>query len=269
MVRPTSDATPELLEAIRQLADDLPSAELLSLAGAMKCMASGTWPAIRATAQSVIAHPHYRAYAGKLIDVWQRDAPDLPPASMAFGLEMAAYCVEKASRAQTVDLVWTGPYGGALRRIDQALLQLIDAAQREILIVTFAAYKIAEIRDALGQATRRGVHLALVIESTLESDGKIAYDGLAAFGTDVAERATIYRWPLEMRAVDGKGRHGSLHAKCAVADGASLLISSANLTTHALTLNMEMGLLISGGALPHLVHQHFAALIQAGVLTSL
>lgn len=105
-----------------------------------------------------------------------------------------------------------------------------------------------------------------MIESPLESEGKLAYDGLVALGPGVAERAHVYRWPLQQRPVDEGGRRGSLHVKCAVADERSLLISSANLTAHALTLNMEMGLLITGGLLPHQVAQHFESLIRAGTL---
>ena len=61
-------------------------------------------------------------------------------------------------------------------------------------------------------------------------------------------------------------RHGSLHAKCAVADAATLLISSANLTAYALSLNMELGLLVRGGPQPQEVAAHFTGLIQRGVL---
>ena len=51
-------------------------------------------------------------------------------------------------------------------------------------------------------------------------------------------KCVTYRWPLERRPRDDEGRHGSLHAKCAVADRELLLISSANLTHYALSLNM-------------------------------
>jgi hypothetical protein len=50
-----------------------------------------------------------------------------------------------------------------------------------------------------------------------------------------------------------------------LADGRSLLISSANLTEYAMTLNMGMGLLIHGGALPAQVEAHLACLGEQGV----
>lgn len=46
----------------------------------------------------------------------------------------------------------------------------------------------------------------------------------------------MYVWPLDKRPKDGAGRHGSLHAKCAVADEAAAFTSSANLTKYALNL---------------------------------
>jgi phosphatidylserine/phosphatidylglycerophosphate/cardiolipin synthase-like enzyme len=256
----------QLLDAILKLVEDVPQATVVSLAHAIGGSITGDWPDIRTRAQSAVANPHYREQAGHLVDVWHRHAPEFAPASIALALQASAHSVSATRNAQTLDLVWTGPHGGTTRRTDQALLELINGAQRNLLVVTFAAYKVSGIREALGKAIERGVQLSIVIESPLESEGKVAYDGLAALGPSIAERARIHRWPLEARPVDDTGRHGSLHVKCAVADERTLLISSANLTAHAFTLNMELGLVVTGGSLPRQVTQHFAALIQANVL---
>lgn len=53
-------------------------------------------------------------------------------------------------------------------------------------------------------------------------------------------------WPHEQLPVDERGKRGVLHSKCAVADERMLFVSSANLTEHALNLNMELGVLIQG-----------------------
>ena len=58
-----------------------------------------------------------------------------------------------------------------------------------------------------------------------------------------------------------------LHAKCAVADGRYLFVSSANLTEAALHLNMELGLLIRGGKQPSHVQQHLVWLVENRILT--
>lgn len=59
---------------------------------------------------------------------------------------------------------------------------------------------------------------------------------------------------------------GILHVKCAVADGRWRLLSSANLTEYAFTVNMELGVLVTGGKLPRHVEENFDKLIQTRVL---
>ena len=51
-----------------------------------------------------------------------------------------------------------------------------------------------------------------------------------------------------------------------MADEATVLVSSANLTEYALNLNMELGLLIRGGDLPGRVVGHLRRLVREGVL---
>ena len=41
-----------------------------------------------------------------------------------------------------------------------------------------------------------------------------------------------------------------MHAKAAIADKRAALATSANLTGHALDLNMELGLIVRGGPVP-------------------
>ncbi|MBI2939497.1 MAG: hypothetical protein HYY04_03595 [Chloroflexi bacterium] len=58
-------------------------------------------------------------------------------------------------------------------------------------------------------------------------------------------------------------------ARCtrsAVADDRMLFVSSANLTEHAMTLNVELDLLIQGGSLPGLTPSHVDRLVELGVL---
>lgn len=259
-----------LLNAIAAVTEALPEGAIAPLADAIAEIAPGAWTALYTAATQVFAAPHYRERVNAFIAVWQAQAPAVPPTTVALALLAAGTAVSRQRRAQTIELVWTGPASGQpLRRTAQVLQGVIDDAQRELLIVSFAVYDIPEIGAALLRAAQRGVIIRLVIESPQASAGKIAYDGLAAFGPKVAAHAEVYRWPHEQRPRDDEGRHGSLHAKCAVADRALLLISSANLTHYALNLNMELGLLIRGGPQPGEVDRHFRALIVSGALTLL
>ncbi len=146
------------------------------------------------------------------------------------------------------------------------MLELVESARRKLVIVTFAAYRVPAVHEALVRASARGVVLHFVFESPEESMGKVAFDPRLALGRDLAERSTIWIWPLAQRGVDERGRHGTLHAKCALADDERLLISSANFTGDALLLNMELGVLIEGGDLPGQVARHVEALVRDGVL---
>ena len=55
--------------------------------------------------------------------------------------------------------------------------------------------------------------------------------------------------------------------KAAIADEHAALVTSANLTGAALDENMELGLLVRGGAVPRRLSRHFMTLIDEGVLT--
>ena len=58
----------------------------------------------------------------------------------------------------------------------------------------------------------------------------------------------------------------SLHAKFAVTDSERLLVSSANLTEHAFELNIELGVLLTGGKAPEEATSHIDTLVRLGIL---
>jgi phosphatidylserine/phosphatidylglycerophosphate/cardiolipin synthase-like enzyme len=234
-------------------------------------MVVDNWTYARNQIIQSIPQPQVRLQIGQLLDLWHRESPELTAQSIALVLLAAAQAAEQRRRAETTSLVWTGPTreGPALRRTDQALLQVINAAQQRLLVVSFAVYKIANIRQALVKAAERGVHIKICVEAPEPSEGKMTYDTIKALGQQVARNATVYIWPKEKRPQDVDGKCGSLHVKCAVADEQLLFISSANLTEYALTLNMELGVLIQGGPLPGNVAAHFNRLIEDGVLVSI
>jgi phosphatidylserine/phosphatidylglycerophosphate/cardiolipin synthase-like enzyme len=74
--------------------------------------------------------------------------------------------------------------------------------------------------------------------------------------------------PQATREVTADEKYGSLHAKIAVSDN-QLYITSANLTEYAMNLNMEMGVLLTGGKLLEQARYHFDDLIASGVLVQI
>jgi phosphatidylserine/phosphatidylglycerophosphate/cardiolipin synthase-like enzyme len=224
----------------------------------------------RAKALVNIHNPQVRADFGALFDLWQRRCPEIPGSALALALQSSLALHQQQDQMQ-VDLTWTGPETDAipLRRTDGALLQLIGAASESLLIVSFAVYKIQIVAEALQSAIERGVRLKIVLEQPDQSKGNLIFSGMPAFGREVLQRSEIYTWPLEVRPISSNGKHGSLHAKIALADRRLLFISSANLTEYAMNLNMEMGVLIQGGELPEQVGQHFEELIHNNILEPL
>jgi phosphatidylserine/phosphatidylglycerophosphate/cardiolipin synthase-like enzyme len=170
--------------------------------------------------------------------------------------------------SETLELVWTGPSaaGFGFRRTDQALLEVISRATRCLYVVSFVAYKVPHVAEALVRAAERGVAIHLILESEKESERRVTFSALEALGPQVVARSRVYCWPVERRQRSPSGVLPSLHAKCAVADGKVLFISSANLTEHAHDYNMELGVLIVGGELPSQVEAHLEGLIESGVL---
>jgi phosphatidylserine/phosphatidylglycerophosphate/cardiolipin synthase-like enzyme len=179
----------------------------------------------------------------------------------------AAQVAKYYRQTQQLEIVWTGPDSQVipLRRNDQALLQLIHEAQQSLHIVSFAVYKVANIAQTIIEAANRGVSISIYLETPDESEGKMSFNTVKALGEDVVKRVKLYVWPREKRPLSEDGKFGSLHAKIALADDHTLLISSANLTDYALSLNMEMGLLVRGGKTPQQVAQHLQRLVEQSI----
>jgi phosphatidylserine/phosphatidylglycerophosphate/cardiolipin synthase-like enzyme len=213
-----------------------------------------------------------RSQLGDLLKRWLKEAPQVLPDSLAWALRGAEAAAHRARQEQALALVWTGPCppNATFRRSDQALLEVVRGAKKKLWIVAFAAHRVptvlAELRDAIG----RGVEVTFVLESEHESQGKLKNDGLAALPSSLLANCSVHVWPQEQRARFAEAEHqtvlGVLHAKCALADDVSLLVSSANFTSSALFSNIELGLLIRGGALPRQVGQQLRWMVTHGVL---
>ena len=244
----------------------LPLSVTEAIANAIATAIAEDWATFRASLMRDLAHPHYRSLVVTFLDGWRARAAEVSPQSVAVAL-MSAAATEKAYRDhQSIDLVWTGPDVGVvpLRRTEQALLQVIESATSRLVVVSYAVYHIPRVCNALVLAADRGVAIKIIVESPDRIEGQHAYSTLAALGPSVASRCSVYLWPLEQRARDESGKSGILHVKCAVADGRWLFLSSANLTEYAFTINMELGALVTGGALPGQVQEHFDRMIGNG-----
>ena len=161
-----------------------------------------------------------------------------------------------------IELLWTGPETSAvpLRYTEQALCELINAAQRKLFIVSFVAYKADAIIKALNSAILRNVELSLLLERSKNFGGAVEIDSIQNLKSQLPG-AKFYIWD----AHDEK-HSASVHAKCAIADEKIALITSANLTGKAMTENMELGVMLRKGNLPRQLHKHFESLIAEKII---
>jgi phosphatidylserine/phosphatidylglycerophosphate/cardiolipin synthase-like enzyme len=256
-----------LAQKIHQLIADMPEELVVRLAAILQQHDNANWSQLQAKATQAIAQPDLQRRVTAFLNEWQWQTPGVSAASVALAMLAAAEATAYYRHYQQLELVWTGPDSQVipLRRTDQALLQLIREARQTLHIVSFAVYKADHIAQAIVEAAEQGVSIAIYLETPDASEGKISFDTVRALGKAVTQRARLYVWPKEKRPVDESGRFGSLHAKIALADSRTMLVSSANLTGHAMTLNMEMGLLVRGGTVPQQVGRHLTRLVEQGV----
>lgn len=215
-----------------------------------------------------INHPGQRRHISSFLDLWQASVANVTPQAVAVALLAAVPEGCDPQATQTLELVWTGPDSGVipLRRTEQVILQVANAARERLLVASYAVYRVPNVGEALVRAAGRGVDVVLILETPDRAADPQAYDTLTALGSAVMARCRTYVRPRDKRPVDDRGKSGLFHVKCLAADATWLLTSSANLTEYALTTNAELGLLVTGGHLPGQVEKHFDRLIEMGAL---
>jgi phosphatidylserine/phosphatidylglycerophosphate/cardiolipin synthase-like enzyme len=256
-----------LVDEARRLAKSVPQPVIEVLVDALHDFDADDWITSRNRALQRIAQPGYRSEAGRFFDVWNALPSKVSPQCAALCLLTAATSDKAQRGGQTIELVWTGPDANCipLRRTEQVLLQVIDSAKERLLVVSYAVHNIPDICDALVKATERGVVTTIIIETPNRLEGSNNFDTVRALGSAVAKSCSVYFWPEGKREKSPAGKVGILHVKCAVADGSRLFLSSANLTEYALSTNMELGILITGGTAPEQVERQFDRFMQSGV----
>lgn len=226
--------------------------------------ATATWTEARSVQLWPSQTSKARSLIGQLFTAWKADS-EVPGRAVAGMLEAASGAAERLRSEQQLSVVWTGPPTGhvPVRATAMALLDLIADAKHELLLVSFAAYKVPVLVEAVAAAVERGVKVRFILDSSteggLEVDAKLAFAALDGL-------ATFYTWPLSRRPIHPSGNPAALHAKCAIADRSRAIVGSANLTGAALNINIELGLAVRRGPVPCRLADHFDALIAAGQL---
>lgn len=252
-------------------------------------MSPGDFEAAAQAAATRLGATHLRMLADRIAAGWPDDAalravpvagfPDAAwpvlTAQRAAGIpdpEAAAYLRGLAAgRAQQmaavqVESVWSGPHTHQIpvRATAQVLVDIIGEATGELLLMTYSAKPYPPVVDALAAAVGRGVAVTVVVE-TLHGAGSALAGAEPAAAFAAVPDLQLWHWPVERRGEDS----AKMHAKIAVADRRTLLVSSANLTQSGVTKNIEAGLLVHGGTAPQRAAEHIAELKATGALAPL
>lgn len=171
-----------------------------------------------------------------------------------------------ASQRPQVEVVWTGPEaGGPLVRptwaVIREMLQQVRAGG-EVLLVGYSVTAddgspTVEIIKLLADASRDQAQIRVVLHKDTEEKNR---KNLLANWDAFAVKPTIYTWEPPPGAPYRK-----THAKVLAVDRVEVLVTSANLTYHGLSENIELGLRVRGPQAAAIA-QRFDHLIAEGVL---
>ncbi len=246
----------QLLETAASVGKALQPAQAERLAAALAAFDAATEAQHLA---GLIPTPMFRQNTQRLLEAW---ADQAGPTGIVVGAAVAAaaHAHHDARRSSQLELVVSGPATKVIhaRRTEQVLLQLIDEAQQEILLITYALHMHDELRSRLDAAIARGVSVTVLAEDPLDDPNFSGAPAKALAGLDVKR----LRWPADQRPESG----AALHAKAVVIDRRTALITSANVTKRAAGDNIEAGLLLRGGDIPQRLADHVVQLLQDEVL---
>ncbi len=245
-------------DVVLDIAQTLPRSQRDRLVEVL-CGGDGPSPRTKREALTISAGPDFAAMVGRLFRQWERE-PKVSAAGLALAVEAAGQACD-LDRGRSVRPVWTGPDAGQPVRLTASVIaEVIEAAKQRLLVISFAAYKIPQVMAGLEAAAQRGVVVDIVLETAEDSRGALSFDQLPAFAR--LEDVRVWHWPAEKRPKAG----GSLHAKAIVADDDVALVTSANLTGHALSHNIELGLVARDRSAASRITSHVYGLMRGGFL---
>jgi phosphatidylserine/phosphatidylglycerophosphate/cardiolipin synthase-like enzyme len=241
----------DLAEAVALAAETLGEAHLRALSTAYR--GTGLYSVSNAGRALAAVPPNHAPVVDRVNVAWAN--ADSTGAAIALALE-AVVADRRITDRPHVEVVVTGPDTPAVpvRLTSEVVRQLIDRAKDRVTLVSFSAYRVQAVVDALDQAAARGVGVRLILESpeNLKEGG----------GAHAYKKHPTYRWPLDKRVPPD----ALLHAKAVIVDSREVLITSANMTNTAYDKSIELGLICSGGGIADQVQRHFDSLITRGVL---
>ena len=142
-----------------------------------------------------------------------------------------------------------------------ALLNVSKKAQNRLTMAMFVVYEVADILKALEDAQKRAVAIRILVEPPANEGGNV-------LGRHNSVQVVRKHLPnAEIYIPNSQQINGTMHAKFVSADERYAFVTSANLTKAALSRNIEVGVLLSGGKIPKRIDSMFDELITRNSIT--
>lgn len=135
---------------------------------------------------------------------------------------ISQFCVPR-----TDEIVLTGALINHSRQTSAIVSELINGAQNELLICTYIFNHLDDLSQLIKTASNRGVNIKLIVDRANNENHYL---------NAIDERENV-----EIRVMNQEDL--TLHAKFIISDKSKVLISSANITSRAMTRNFELGYL--------------------------
>lgn len=241
------------MDAVLELSNSISPEKLEGIARQISSLSSNNQGTIEAR---IFQSPSASRLIEKLMTAWNQNS--VSPLELAGMIRGASCAYRDAKQEFSAELIWSGPRTPivATRHTEQALLEVINSAQRDLFIVSFVVYRLPSIFKALKLAIQRNVTVSLLLESSDQHGGSVSVDAIGTLKKELPG-AVLYSWEQK----SAEFHDAKVHAKVAVADHQQCFISSANLTGYAMDKNIEAGVLIKGGSVPTNLHRQLLSLI--------
>ena len=246
--------------------------ELRSLAGAFRTGRIDT-PCSSSSLARYVSEPILDQVAGALEEM---ATVGYSAAGIAYALDLLADARSNIPKLDdVVQLVMSGPQIAGFERRDTSVVvsDLFRNARESVLIAGYAVYQgrrvFSELAKRMDELPGLDVRMFLDIS---RKPGDTSIPG--AIVQQFVQRFRSEEWPNESRLpkvfYDPRAlspdwhERASMHAKCVVADGRSVFVSSANFTEAAQERNVEIGLLIESVTAARRINHFFTALADTG-----
>jgi putative cardiolipin synthase len=156
------------------------------------------------------------------------------------------------------------PAAEAPDQLARALIEQLDRARSEIVLVSAYLVPTPELADALRRAQARGVRVRILTNSLRSNNHTAAHSAYRGFirsllghGVELHEVRALAKDRSLYMAPPVDAKHLGLHAKAILLDDDLSFVGSANLDPRSLQLNTEMGLLVRSRELNRQLREAF------------